>query len=241
MSDLISERMMNPVGQMPEFFEMVSVPEGKLGDVVVKRMTIPANDPGVMMTNLRSVRDGHEKRLLVPGDYTRLSVGEERCMMSDTYAEAWENEWPVQAIRKLGGGNVLVNGLGIGFVAQAILRVPGVKRLVIIEKNPNVIALVGPTITDPRATIIEGDAFEWWPRRRMWASIGNRWDVVWHDIWPDICADNLKQMNDLYKRYRWEGCWSQEYLTSRDYAREDVEEEFARSIKDAIAQGNLSL
>ena len=56
-----------------------------------------------------------------------------------------------------------------------------------------------------RLVIIEADAFTWkWPR-------GMHYNVVWHDVWDDICADNYPEMMKLLERYHrrcdWQGCW----------------------------------
>ena len=45
---------------------------------------------------------------------------------------------------------------------------------------------------------------------------GSRWDVVRHDIWPDVCRDNLKGMRGLKRKYNslcdWQGWWGEEYI-----------------------------
>jgi CRP/FNR family transcriptional regulator, cyclic AMP receptor protein len=57
----------------------------------------------------------------------------------------------------------------------------------VIEISEEVIALVAPYITDHRLRVVHGDALKWMAPR------GLRWNVVWHDIWDDICADNLNE------------------------------------------------
>jgi hypothetical protein len=32
-------------------------------------------------------------------------------------------------------------------------------------------------------------------------SKGKRYDMVWHDIWDDICSDNLEGMAKLHRKY----------------------------------------
>jgi hypothetical protein len=74
-----------------------------------------------------------------------------------------------------------------------------------------VIALVGPHYArDPRVTIHHADAYTIrWP-------VGIRWDVAWHDIWADMCEDNLPGMATLHRRYgrrvEWQGSWGRERI-----------------------------
>ena len=108
-------------------------------------------------------------------------------------------------------GNVLVNGLGLGIYAQAVLEKPDVQKATVIEIAPEVIELVGTHLLDKygdRLEIIQADALEWRPPPRT------RYDVVWHDIWDDICRDNLAAMKTLHRRYGrrcdWQGSWSRD-------------------------------
>ena len=56
--------------------------------------------------------------------------------------------------------------------------------------------MVAPTyIQDKRIKIINEDAFEFKPPK------DKRYDFVWHDIWDDICTDNLPEMTKLHRKY----------------------------------------
>ena len=71
------------------------------------------------------------------------------------------------------------------------------------------IDLVGPSFShDDRVNIICADAFEWRPPK------GVRYNAVWHDIWDDICTDNLPEMTRLHRKYGrradWQGSWCRE-------------------------------
>ena len=48
---------------------------------------------------------------------------------------------------------------------------------------------------------------------------GQKWDVIYFDIWPDICTDNLQEMDALHKKYNrckvrggWMNSWQREWL-----------------------------
>jgi hypothetical protein len=85
----------------------------------------------------------------------------------------------------------------------------GVSRTVfhidVVEKNPTVAALIGRYLPEDRVTVTIGDAFEVeWPP-------DTRWDLAWHDIWPEIRDPILPGMYQLRKKYRgrvgWQDCW----------------------------------
>jgi hypothetical protein len=185
----------------------VTVPEGASGEWRVERFTV--SEDAARMDQLRSsFRPGG--RGIRAGTYTRLYRGR-TLVMSDTPAEKRDHMFFVHAAR----GNVLIHGLGLGMVLGAVLLKPEVEKVTVVEASPDVIALVGPSYPDPRVTIVQADAFAWQPPK------GERFDAVWHDIWDDICSDNLDQMKTLHRRYgrraAWQGSWARE-LCER-YAR----------------------
>ena len=137
------------------------------------------------------------------GTYTRLMCGGVT-VMSDTPDEINDHRYAIQCAK----GNVLVNGLGLGVFAQAVLEKPEVEHVTIIEISPEVIYLVGRYFEmrySERVTIIEADALTWQPPPNT------KYDLVWHDIWDNICADNLPEMKTLTKRYgsrtQWQASW----------------------------------
>lgn len=184
-------------------FEKVAVPEGKSGDWAVQRFTISDGDVGLF--NLRLIRDGQARRIVPPGTYTRLVRGR-AVVMSDTPAESHEHG----VLYRRASGNVLMNGLGLGFGLAAILRKPDVAAVTVIEKSPDVVALIAPHIKDDRVTIINADALEWRPAK------GTRFNVVWHDIWDTVInGDDKAEVSKLRRAYGsrcdFQWCWSQEY------------------------------
>jgi hypothetical protein len=179
-----------------------AVPEGRSGAWAVQRFTV--TDEDVAIFNMRcAFSPGQGRRTISAGTYTRLSRGG-TVIMSDTSAEIDDLWKPVSEAR----GNVLVNGLGLGVAVDLMLQKPEVSHITVVEKSTDVIALVGPHYTKKygaRLSIVNADAFEYQPKR------GARFDAVWHDIWDDICADNLKEMATLHRRYgrrsNWQGSW----------------------------------
>lgn len=180
-------------------FGPVDVPVGSKGRVKIDRLTLSESD--VSLNNLRALRDGGPHRITPAGTYTRLIVNG-GLMMSDVPSESWENLAPCGHVDK--GCTVLVNGLGIGMLLDALLRKEP-KRITVVENSKDVIALVAPHYKGQPVTVIHDDAFTFQPPR------GVHYDVVWHDIWPDISSDNLESMGTLHRKYArragWQSSW----------------------------------
>jgi len=186
----------------------VDVPCGTDGKWRIEKMTVDRDGSAM------SFITGHG-RGVPPGEYTALYRGGDPSakssfsrgvlVMSDTPDELRDH---IEPVNKAKGGHVLIAGLGIGCVLQAVLDKPEVERATVIEKAPEVIRLVGPHYKKrygDRLEIVEADIFEWQPPK------GVRYSVAWFDIWDDICSDNLDAMTKLKRKFarraEWKGCW----------------------------------
>jgi hypothetical protein len=174
--------------------DKVDVPEGKKGNWTVERFTLDRSP----------IYDALKGRSIAPGTYTRLMRGGS-VVMSDTPAEQRDHIGFAIKAR----GHVLINGLGIGMCLGAALKKPEVTKATVVEIDPDVIELVGPHyMKDPRVEIINASAFDYEPPK------GVRYGAVWHDIWDDICTDNLPEMHKLHRKYGrradWQGSWGRE-------------------------------
>lgn len=184
--------------------EAVQIPEGKRGPWSVQRFSVSERE--AKMSQLQAIM--HGRGYVPPGTYTQLLHERRGIVMSDTPDEMRDHRGFVYQAK----GQVLINGLGLGMALAAILKKPEVKGVTVIEIDPDVIALVGPAFVGDRVAIINADAFLFQPPK------GERYNVAWHDIWDDICGDNLAQMTTLKRKYGrrvdWQGCWC-EYQTRR--------------------------
>jgi hypothetical protein len=194
------------------------IPEGVSGDYRVEHFTVSPEE--ARRTAIRAWRDAY-----VPaGDYTRLMRGR-TVVMSDTPMELRTNQPIISAAK----GRVLINGLGIGMVLKRILAKPEVEHVTVVEISEDVIRLVGPYFArDPRVTIIHADALTYSPQP------GERFDAVWHDIWDDVCSDNLPDMRLLHRRYgrrtEWQASWRR-----KDCERQERQWKSERAIWGAYA------
>ena len=194
---------------MSWFDEManIDVPEGRMGPWEVRQYEV--TEEAAKMDALRGVTSGTARHVRA-GTYTGLFRGGS-LIMSNTLDEIRDHHEPLYQAHRL-GGRVLINGLGLGMITAAICKLDNVTEVVVIEKAQDVIDLVGDVLVQRylNLRIIHANAFEYTPPR------GSRYSVVWHDIWDDLCEDNLEEMATLHRRYgrraEWQGSWGKELL-----------------------------
>lgn len=177
------------------------VADGVSGEWRIETFTVSQQESD--LTRMRAAIGGRYDEYCAPGVYRRLMRGR-TVVMSNTQMELRTN----RPIMRQSVGTVLINGLGLGVIVAELLTKPGITAITIIERSPDVIALVAPAFAhDSRVTIIQADAFQYQPPK------GQRYDYVWHDIWDFICGDNLPQMTKLKRKYgrrtNWQACWAE--------------------------------
>ena len=186
------------------------IPEAKLGEAEVVHFEI--TEEQARFARMRAAI-GHSRERVLPGRYAQLRV-RNQLVMSDTGHEQQTNR---ELVRR-SHGKILIGGLGLGMVLVPILKKAEVDHVTVIEKSADVISLVGACFDSPKLEIIEADILEWKPPR------GTRYDAIYFDIWPNICADNYEEMKKLHRRfgrYKTEGGWmsSWEHASTRDLRR----------------------
>jgi hypothetical protein len=177
-----------------------TVPDGESGDWSIKSFSIGRNE-----ALLHNIGVSHNGAMFVsPGSYKKLVHKKRGVIMSNTRMEIISN---YEAYR-LATGRVLINGLGMGMLLEAILTKPDVTYVKVIEKETDVIKLVAPHFAgDPRVEIVQADAYSYEP------PASDRFHYAWHDVWDDLCADNLPLMAKLTRKWRKpraerQGVWS---------------------------------
>lgn len=186
----------------------INIPDGKSNNWEVSTFEVSEKDAEFF--NMRAVFQPGA-RIIKPGKYKKLTR-DGTVVMSNTSAEIRDHLCFIW--RAKDGGNILINGLGLGVALTEILKSKHVASVTVIEKSKDVIDLVAPSFShDKRVNIIHADAFEWKTPR------GIRYSVVWHDIWDTICGDNLPEMTKLHRKYGkradWQGSWAKELCKRR--------------------------
>lgn len=154
--------------------------DGRVGDFELQHYEISDNNFYAI------VRCG-----IPPGRYVRL-INRCDCVMSDTPMEKETNRDFVRNAH----GNVLIGGLGIGLIVLAIQDKEDVKQITVVEKNREVIELVGKQLPlNSKVCIVNDDVFEYKPLIK--------YNTIYMDIWNYINEDVYnKQMKPLINRYR---------------------------------------
>ena len=191
----MSDHHASAAGHATRSIEKVAVPEGRRGPWSVERFALQD------MPSTSAFGRGEA----AAGTYTKLVHATRGIVMSDTPDEMRDHREAVARAR----GSCLINGLGLGMLLAAVLKKPDVTDVTVVEVDPDVIALVGPSYdADPRLTIVQADALTYQPPP------GRRYAMVWHDIWDRISASNLASMAALLRKYEpiadWQGCWAED-------------------------------
>ena len=188
--------------------KLLPIPEGRSNDWSVEHIVVSEDD--AKRDAMRALISSQLGRYTPAGTYATLKR-RGAIVMSATPDEVRD----LRPVRLNAQGHVLITGLGLGCAVCAAFGRAETERVTVIEISPDVIRLVGPTLQtafDGRLTIIEADALTWRPPN------GDRYGYVWHDIWDNICADNLPEMMKLKRRFgrrtRAQECWC-EHLCRR--------------------------
>ena len=170
----------------------VDVPEGTSGRWTVERFTVSKKESD--FDRMIAIVGSGRGRFVPPGSYTSLKRGD-HMIMSDTPDEIRDHRGFIYSAT----GRVLIAGLGLGVVLQAVARKPEVTHVTVIEKSPDVIKLVeAHWRTKPwgkKFEVVEADIFDWKLPR------GVTYDHLWIDIWDDLCLDNLAEMGKLSRKF----------------------------------------
>lgn len=192
----------------------VEAKPGEWDNWYVEQVTVTPGDEA--FGRLRAGLNNHV-RFVPSGTYTRLTHNG-TTVMSDSPDEKCDHGEPVAVALQLartGLVHCLVNGLGLGMVANALLSIPNVRRVIVVEKERAVYELIGRRLElkyQGRLVVKLADAFTWKPDRSYY-------DVIWNDVWDTINSDNLEEMDLLEAKYvgrcTWQGSWARKLCERR--------------------------
>lgn len=172
-------------------FGSTRVKPSKFGDWSIKEFVVTEFD--AEMFNFRQKLQGRSNESIEAGTYTRLvqqSTG--YAVMSNTPMELNTNRIAYENAH----GNVLIAGLGMGMILDALLSKQDVTRIKIIEVDKDVIDYVGGFYKDEqRVEIIHADIRSYQP------SLDEFYDYIWLDIWDNIDERNIDEMIELNGKF----------------------------------------
>jgi hypothetical protein len=185
------------------------VKPGQSGEWQIKEFEI--TEEKAKHINLRALISGTGRGQIEPGEYLKL-INSKQIIMSNSPDEIRDFEQYVWKFY----GDVLVSGLGMGLVVQYLLGLKKVNHITVIEQSADVIGLTVPYFEDHiknnRMKVIHGDVFMCkFPKNK-------KFDWAWHDIWPIIEYENVKEMGILRRRFmhhmkapKRQLCWAEDY------------------------------
>lgn len=173
----------------------VTTPDGRCGPWSIETLEVDSLTAHCFNLRVQS-RGAKDHHLVTPGIYKLLRHKSRGVVMSNTPMEVLTNLAFINSAK----GNVLINGLGLGMLLTALMGKPSISKITVVEIDKDVIALTAPHfrehIGSGRLTIVHSDCFNYRPPK------GEKYDVIWHDIWDDITDENLFEMRTLRKLYR---------------------------------------
>ncbi len=180
----------------------VNISEGQIGKYKIEKFTTDRIDFHSLL---------HGRKVPLGQQFTSLTK-DGSVIMSDTPAECNDHSYFIHKAK----GNILIAGLGIGYVLQEIAKKDSVTHITVVEISSEVIQLVWSCYKDKfgdKIDIVNEDIFEWKPPK------GIKYDCAWYDIWDNICSDNYDDMKKLHRKFAkkvtiYQGSWSKEYLKS---------------------------
>jgi len=164
-------------GKRTVYENVLNIPEATVGEFAIRHMVKPAGAP-VPTSNLRTaLYRGQAQPSVVYDHETRwhsLTEGD----------GVWMTDYPIEQIQhdeELKGmrDSILIGGLGLGYAATALAQRRTVKRIVVVEKQPEVVALVAPHIAHPKITVVTADLFDYLKA----GAEGQRFSYGFYDIW----------------------------------------------------------
>jgi spermidine synthase len=164
----------------------------------------------------------HPEEFSHVGCFSQLYV-EGQLVMSDTHMEKNSNYDFLLNVKET-GGDILVAGLGLGMILVPCFGLSNVRSITVVEKHQDVVDLVFPALqakfgfpqcpgVEPRRfTVLTADINDWTP------PLDCRWDIIYFDIWPNICEDYYKEilrLKERFKRFKRRGGWMKGWMENR--------------------------
>ena len=146
--------------------------------------------------NIPENQIGNWKIEMDNGECSLIKLNMGISIMKDNLAEYHTHKW----LWDNATGDILVAGLGIGFLNKELIDNHNFNSVTIIENSQDVIDLVWPYCSkDSRFTLIKEDIETWN------IPIGSQWDIGWFDSWvagnPLSYTGYMSAMKYKYESY----------------------------------------
>lgn len=191
----------------------LNIPEQKKGKYEIQHATIPKGTEMIVVSMRNAIMMGEQPcQLISDTDWVihKLRSGGD-VLMSDSPQETFLLNKGVKDAK----GNVLIGGLGLGYVASKIIAKPNVKSVTVVELEKDIIDMVQPYIDD-RIKVIHMDLFKY-----LESGVA-KFNYAYFDIWYTTSErDWLKYVLPL-RRLIWKkygkkkiNCWGEQEMEAQ--------------------------
>lgn len=124
---------------------------------------------------------------------------------------------------KIAEGDVLIFGLGLGMMVQALIEKEVVRSITIIESDEDLIRLSGTYYMNlsEKVIVIRANAFTY--------PVSGNYHAIWFDIWDHIAITNLPEMQKLKQRWHEHAavlmCWAENECKALEMKNKAIEQE----------------
>jgi len=165
------------------YFSPLRIPEGRSGKFYIKHDLRKAGEKLPVVTARDAIFQGKgQSHYVLKTDMIihRLCEGKsydggDGTWMSDCPQEIWSQKEIVDRAF----GDVLVGGLGLGYIAKAINDSDAVRSVTVVERSKDVIKLVWKHLDVSKVRLVEDDLFKYLKRVKN----KRRFDWAFYDIW----------------------------------------------------------
>lgn len=211
------------VGRKHVYEKALKIPAGVEGDFEVSHVNFEAGT-SLPLANTRTI--------LLGGD-NGGSVEFKKATRWHQIAEKgalWMTDLPIEqaqhdvALREFRHGSILIGGLGLGYAVTVVARRPGVRRVVVIEKAPEVVRLVAAATrrnlgreNAAKVTFVTADLFDYL-REQSHNTHDTPFERAFYDIWTsdsettfhDVVVPLIQQSKFVVKRQP--VCWNENVM-----------------------------
>lgn len=220
--------------RFPQMYKVL--PTNEFGKAQIRHFEVSISQSAMTKLRAKLNPDTRWYEYVAPGKYAALVI-DGVLFMTDTGHERWSSFPLIDNAY----GDVFISGLGLGMVLLPLLTNGHVQRIYVLEKEPDVVGLVGAPLfrylcsqvgldRQRDVRVLHGDVWTWKNPDKL------KFSTIFHDIWATFGPDLLPEFAKLKKRYRkwlakgthWQGCWAEDTCKT-------LKEEFDRKAREVQA------
>jgi hypothetical protein len=186
----------------------ISLPEARSGGVYVKHDTISGKQPviGFRQGILRGVRPATVE-LTTPRLVHELGDDDHGCWMTDRPEEL--NQIAEMLYHVQPAGSVLVGGLGLGILAKTLLDRPFVSKVIVVERDPDVIKLCAK----PGYEVVQADIADYLRTcERADCFLLDTWQGTNEATWWEEVMPQRRIIRQRFGREPVINCWAEDIM-----------------------------